>query len=421
MNKIILFITFLFAFFLESEAQTHFFDIFDMSQFNAQVKSVDEFILRFNGKERRIDVDAQYSDRESNILLLFNLSQFKSKKDSLFLNAQSFAESVVKDGVFINYEDSCWYAKVKCNGNLGGENVEFYLYLIVQQRGTFLYKWAIANAEGDVFKSSRFRRHQELYMSPNDHEQGFISLSRVVNEAYRYIDDYAISGYMTDELSVFLSLVRCGLLKINYVSDVEFVFLQVPEYKFSVKLFQRESKNAGWLINSVSKCKTNEKDKILYSLYHKLNDSDIEPNEFSGLESRKDTISTPIQYIYMEDDNKPHPTTGEKIVGRFYKILGLWLETCDCDYQKKLVSVCAGKKGKDCFVSDNLMNYFSNKTEQYSDTTYNFKLYLRGFESLINNGNINLSVTDIKQIESNDNFYVVSCNMILSGDFSYNS
>ena len=75
----------------------------------------------------------------------------------------------------------------------------------------------------------------------------------MVNESYRYIDDYALTGYMPDKLSVFLTLVRSGLLKVNYVSDVEFVFFQVPGYKFSVKLFERESKNAGWLISSVSK------------------------------------------------------------------------------------------------------------------------------------------------------------------------
>lgn len=423
MNKKLLLILFVFVSFLDSKAQTQYFDILDLPMFNAQVKSIDEFISRFNGKEKRDDVGVQYSNRESNILLLFNLAQFKSKADTLFMEAQSFAKSVVEDSIFINYEDSCWYAKVTCNGNLGGKIIEFNIYLLVQQRGTYMYKWVIANADGEIFKTSRSLKHKELYISPNDHEQSFISLSRVVNEAYRYIDDYALTGYMPDELSVFLTLVRSGLLKVNYVSDVEFVFFQVPGYKFSVKLFERESKNAGWLISSVSKYESNEKKEILRTLYHKSDEVKLEKVQFSTSESSEDTISVQKHDVSISiDENKPDSLAiGEKLIDRFYKLLSLWCETCDGDYQKKIYELCAGKKGKNCFVSDKLMNCFADQMELQPDTTYSIKSYLKGFEMLMNNVCVQVDVSNIKQVESNDMFYIVTCNMKLLGEKTYNS
>lgn len=423
MNKILLIILFLFAVFLDSKAQTQYFDILDLPTFNAQVKSIDEFISRFNGKEKRDDVEVQYSNRESNILLLFNLAQFKSKSDTLFIEAQSFAKSVVEDSVFVNYEDSCWYAKVTCNGNLGGKIIDFNIYLLVQQRGTYMYKWVIANVDGDIFKTSRSLKHKELYISPNDHEQSFISLSHVVNEAHRYIDDYALTGYIPDELSVFLTLVRCGLLKVNYVTDVEFVFFQVPDYKFSVKLFERESKNAGWLISSVSKYESSDKDEILRILYHKSNEVKLEKTQFTTSESSEDTIYVQKRDVshYIDEDKSAPQTIGEKLIDRFYKLLSLWCETCDGDYQKKIYELCAGKKGKNCFVSNNLMNCFANQMELQLDTAYRIKSYLKGFEILMKNGSVQVDVSNIKQVESNDMFYIVTCNMELLGETPYNT
>lgn len=240
----------------------------NIPMYNARVKLVDEFFARFNGVEKREDVSEKYSDRESNILMLFNLSQFKSKTDSLFLQAKSFAHTVTQKDIIVNYDDTCWYAKTKCHGHLGKDKVDFYLYLIVEQRGDNMYKWAITDAEGNIFNNSRTRKHKELYVLPNAHEQSFSILSRITNESNLYIDDYAINSYETDKLSVFLTLVRCGLLKIDYVSDVEFFFFQVPNYIFTVKHFERESMNVGWLISSLKKCDELDKAVLLSSIRH---------------------------------------------------------------------------------------------------------------------------------------------------------
>lgn len=262
-RQLILLFVLLICIYPESGAQTLVLDSLDMPMYEARVKLVDEFFARFNGVEKRKDVSSEFSDRKSNILMLFNLAQFKSKTDSLFLEADTLAQKAVNDSICLHYSDSCWYAKVKCHGTIAKKKVDFSLYLSVERRGDHMYKWVIAHAEGTLFNTSRSRKHQELFLSPNDHEQSFMSLFEMTDEAYRYVDDYAKNGYESDALSVFLTLVRCGQLKINYVSDVEFVFLQIPGYIFTVKHFERENMNVGWLIHSFEKCSEAEKiDKL---------------------------------------------------------------------------------------------------------------------------------------------------------------
>ena len=242
-NLIILFLCFI----QNIKAQNVISTPLDRDLYLANVKMMDEFFARFNGKEHRPDVSIP--ERKDEIMLLFNLAQFKSKQDKRFLEAKKFSEQVVNNNIILNPHDSCWFAKVSCNGTLDKSPVQFQLILKVESRGNNMYKWVIADANGDIFETSRDWEHKELFILPNDHELFFSSLYKVVNESYNFIDDYTLKGYRVHPLSVFLTLVRSGKLKVTHVSDLEFVFKQVPEYIFTVKYFKRKNKNAGWLIS----------------------------------------------------------------------------------------------------------------------------------------------------------------------------
>lgn len=246
---------------ITSNAQKQLFDPLNMPMYHARVKLLDEFMARFNGEEKRDDLADKYSDRKSSVLLLFDLAKFKSRNDPQFILADSFACAVERSHALLNFKDTCWYAKVKCQGTLGKKNVDFFLYLKVEARGDYMYKWTIVNAEGTIFDTSQSNEHQNLFIMPNDHEHFFSSLSRITSETAVYIDDYA-RKCNPDPLSVFLTLVRSGSLKIDYVEDVTFVFYQVPNYIFTVRHFERESMNVGWLIDSVESCEEiHKKDK----------------------------------------------------------------------------------------------------------------------------------------------------------------
>lgn len=248
-------------------AQISIVEALDRSQYLARVKMLEEFVARFNCEEKRNDISEAYSDSASNILLLFDLSKYESKSDSGFIAAKRFANHVVSTGLVLKYEDSDWFAKIKCHGKLGQKKVEFDMFLRVEERDSAMYRWAISNVEGDIFLNSRDNPHNELFIMPNDNEQFFQSVKKITTETYKYIDDYVKKGYKADGLSTFLALVRHNQLKIEAITDVQFVFLQVPGYAFTVKYFERDNINVGWLIDSCVKM-SDPKKKLLLKTMH---------------------------------------------------------------------------------------------------------------------------------------------------------
>lgn len=259
MCRLLFIIIFVCAGAIKASAQTGIFELLNREQYLAKVKLIDEFFARFNGEELRSDLGPEYSDRKSGVLLLFDIAKYKSKNDSGFIAAQAFAHSAVNSGAKLNFEDKNWFAKIKCHGKLGQKKITFNMILCVEERDSAMYRWAISDVEGEIFNNSRGKEHRELFIMPNDNEQFFMSIRKITTESYKLIDDYVRHSYHADALSTFLALVRSNQLKIDGVTDVEFIFLQVPEYIFSVKYFERENKNAGWLIDSC--CRISEKDK----------------------------------------------------------------------------------------------------------------------------------------------------------------
>lgn len=235
-----------------------------------RVKLVDEFFLRFNRVEFRPDVSPKQRNAEyKNLLLLFDGSQFKTVEDSLFLEAQLFAQKVVDDSMQIQYRDSTWVAKAKCKGKLKGQDILFTLYLNVENRRDDLYKWTIAKASSEKFRLPPSLRKESIMLMPDDHETNFMSLRRITTEKDDYILNYSQNNFNIDETSVFYALVYNGLLNIDYVQDIEFIFFQVPGYKFTVKHFDREKYNSGWLISSLEKISDEEKARFLNYIYNK--------------------------------------------------------------------------------------------------------------------------------------------------------
>lgn len=248
-------------------AQTTIIEALDRGQYLARVKMLDEFFARFNCEEMRKDLPEGYPDSVSNILLLFDFSKYKSRSDSGFVAAKDFAAHVVASKSSLRYEDADWFAKIKCHGKLGQKKIVFNMFLCVEERDSVMYRWAISNVEGDVFLNSRDKPHKELFIYPNDNEQFFQSVIKTTTETYKYIDDYVKREYKADALSTFLALVRCNQLKIEAITDVQFEFLQVPGYAFTVKYFERDNRNVGWLIDSCTEMSDQEKILLLKTIH----------------------------------------------------------------------------------------------------------------------------------------------------------
>lgn len=237
--------------------------------YDSRIKLVDEFFDRFNGKEGHPDISRKDKDyRKKNLMFVFNGRMFNSKEDAKFKELQNFINTVIEKNISINYSDTTWFAKAVCHGKLKGKEVDFTLYLNVEHRKEDMYKWVIAKAEGDVFKLKPSLKSEKIMLMPDDHETNFMSLHRITTEKDDLISCYMQKDYPLDETSVFLSDVYNGLLDIDYVKDLQFVFYQVPNYVFRIKFIERETNNTGWLITDFDKVSEDEKEDFLDYLYN---------------------------------------------------------------------------------------------------------------------------------------------------------
>lgn len=237
--------------------------------YDSRIKLVDEFFDRFNGKEGHPDISRKDKDyRKKNLMFVFNGRMFKSKEDAKFKELQNFINTVIEKNISINYSDTTWFAKAVCHGKLKGKEVDFTLFLNVEHRKEDMYKWVIAKAEGDVFKLKPSLKSEKIMLMPDDHETNFMSLHRITTEKDDLISCYMQKDYPLDETSVFLSDVYNGLLDIDYVKDLQFIFYQVPNYVFRIKSIERETNNTGWLITDFDKVSEDEKEDFLDYLYN---------------------------------------------------------------------------------------------------------------------------------------------------------
>lgn len=237
--------------------------------YDSRIKLVDEFFDRFNGKEGHPDISRKDKDyRKKNLMFVFNGRMFKSKEDAKFKELQNFINTVIEKNISINYSDTTWFAKAVCHGKLKGKEVDFTLFLNVEHRKEDMYKWVIAKAEGDVFKLKPSLKSEKIMLMPDDHETNFMSLYRITTEKDDLISCYMQKDYPLDETSVFLSDVYNGLLDIDYVKDLQFIFYQVPNYVFRIRFIERETNNTGWLITDFDKVSEDEKEDFLDYLYN---------------------------------------------------------------------------------------------------------------------------------------------------------
>lgn len=253
--------------FLCSNAQV--FDMLNSDLYRGRVKLVSEFMKRFNGEEKNPYIDPNTEEIDKiNFCQLFDADFIIKNRSEIEPKAFQFVDSVLNNNVKINYSDSNWYAKASCVATFKGKEIKFDIYLVVEPRGKDMFKWVIADVKGDIFNLKPSRESDKIMLLPNEHESNFMRLNSITSEKDDYITLYSSHSSVVDRLTVFNTLVYYGFLNIEYVSDIEYTFLQVPGYAFTIKEFERESTNSGWLIKSWQQMDMKEKNLILNDLYH---------------------------------------------------------------------------------------------------------------------------------------------------------
>lgn len=268
------------------------FDMLNSDCYQGRVKLVSEFMRRFNGEAKNPYLDQNSADIDRmNLCELFDMEYVLKNRQAVEPKVLQFVDSVINNNVKLHYSDADWFAKVICVGSLKGVEVTFSMYLIVEPRGKDMHKWVIGDVEGKIFDLSPSRESDKIMLFPNEHESNFMRLNSITSEKDDYITLYSTNSLLNDRLTVFNTLVYYGYLNIDYVSDIEYTFLQVPGYSFTIKEYEREATNSGWLVSDWSEISESDKEALLQRLYHgnySNRDTGVSENESADNSTHKD-------------------------------------------------------------------------------------------------------------------------------------
>ncbi len=244
--------------------------------FNARVKSLDEFISRFNGEKISTDISA--SDplrREKNILALFEKDSLVAHqeeygdKNDLFAAITDFVKDVAKNNYRLDLEkDSMIFAVAEMKMKYAAKERDVKIVLRYEPVGDDVYGWKIAGVSGlvecGIIDTSTVR-----IFRPVDNEMNFSTITPTVNAQNNQITQYRSVVTDINQTSYFLAL--CAVNKITAVQckSVVYHILSIDGYAFEISRFDRMDKNNGWLISKFQRLDNKNKEEYLKKLLGK--------------------------------------------------------------------------------------------------------------------------------------------------------
>jgi len=265
--------------FSQVSLDTNKFSENEETQIKMRVKQIDNFFERFNFETDLMDNKIEEGNNSilytKNLLHLFDENLFKFPDQSLHENIKTFIDSSISNHIKLKYEDGLWFAELRCKVNYNGKNENLTLIMQPEKIKDYEYKWVMCAAYADFMNLLPKKENPKLKLSPVDHQLNFMSLSEMTKNQKDNIIKLANKDFCPEELSIFLYLVKTGQLMIEYVDKLEYHFLQVPGFIFTVSHFERNSSNVGWLISKVEIADSMDKIKYLksYTINSKANEN----------------------------------------------------------------------------------------------------------------------------------------------------
>lgn len=234
--------------------------------FRSQVKSLDEFIQRFNAVELHPESDSRYY----NLISLFDYEVMRAGvQDSLVKRKiEEFVKVVDSRNVKIKLTDGEMYAEIDVGAIICEKNVVFKLYLQSQTYREDRTRWAIVGAKG-LIEAGLIETDTFYGISPVDHEIHFLGLDNIFENNSKEIMGYRGKKTLVDELSVLLTMAMLDKVRIESVDNLTFYCLQVPEYIFTINESNKSDNNSGWLISKLMRCENEIKSMYVQKLLGK--------------------------------------------------------------------------------------------------------------------------------------------------------
>lgn len=236
------------------------------TDFAAQVKSVDEFIARFNGKEFSPEIAAD-SSRRDNVLSLFD---FKMSREGLDDKAfeklvNDFANEVVDWDSCLSISSKGTVAEAICLFKYDGKEKEITLLLQREVTSKGNQRWALTGVKGmdclGLFGKKR------VTISPVDHETHFMSLQDFFQSNPYLVPSMRSEHLEVDQMSFLFGLSIARKIKFLLVKKLRFHFFDVPNYMFCIEEIGRRGVNSGWLITHLERATNSNKKKCINDLF----------------------------------------------------------------------------------------------------------------------------------------------------------
>jgi hypothetical protein len=240
--------------------------------FKYEVKLIDEFIERFNDdsdsylrKAYKKEQKPYNISRSQLLVSLFDLQNTSFTNNDTTL--KGFFRQVLDRNhpTYLSFNDSEWYAEATAVFASGVKLTEIPVFLhITYNPAEGWAKWMIAG----IGKKGKMIPGKPMAVLPTPNtKDNFIPtsayLSRFVGLHY-VLDTSLIPEVFFDPAclnspagAAFAAEVKAGKLQFQYVKNLQFHFLQVKGWQFTVAQFDRKINNSGWLISNIQKVAAN--------------------------------------------------------------------------------------------------------------------------------------------------------------------
>lgn len=226
------------------------------SFFLYEVKLVDEFIERFNNEADcylRRQCREMYGT-DSMITRPRMLRSLFHKGQPWGATVDSFVTDVLQHNYTIDFTDSNWYATIECIMRYKGKELVVPITLRIQTADG-ASQWKIAGVgaipmpQGAVASVPPAARPAP-FLPTSSHGTDFAVFHQVFTPrgiSPAYFDDHALQG----QGGSLYAAIHSGAMQFSYVRAMQFHFLNVPGWIFTVTHIARKDTNTGWLITAL--------------------------------------------------------------------------------------------------------------------------------------------------------------------------
>jgi hypothetical protein len=236
---------------------------FSQTDFAFEIKTIDEFIERFNNEKYtliRQHLEQKFPGKEISrmdlLRTLFNYQEPVWSQD----DALAFSNDVLDPAgeKFLDFYSDTWFAEAECRVKYKGvpKKVRITMQVYVSDR-TGAAKWVICGARAPFLDFSN-RVDPKKFLNPISHATDFIGLKKAMND-HVFVRNYLTEDFRESHLNKYLAAVATGDIVFEQVSSVNYHFLCIPGWLFTVKEYRRPGKNSGLLIQSLSRKSDAEK------------------------------------------------------------------------------------------------------------------------------------------------------------------